>query len=152
MARVSTTLSFPFPADAAEALWLDPQRWAAFVDGFARLTGVDERWPATGGKVVWETNEGGRGRVTETVTAREPGASLTTEVDDDQLTGLQTVTFTRDEDGTTVGLALEYTIKQRNPLTPIVDRLFVRGPQRTALERTLHRFALELQDAPGAGR
>lgn len=147
MGKASTTLSVSQAAADAEALWLDPARWAAFVDGFAQLVSVDDAWPRTGAKVVWETNEGGRGQVTETVTAREPGKSLSTEVDDAYLLGTQTVTFASGDGGVaTVGLALEYTIKQRNPLTPIVDRLFVRGPQRTALERTLRRLALELQE------
>ncbi|MDQ3408652.1 MAG: hypothetical protein M3469_01535, partial [Actinomycetota bacterium] len=40
-------------------------------------------------------------------------------------------------------VALEYEIKERTALTPVVDRLFVRRAMNDSLRRTLTRFANE---------
>jgi hypothetical protein len=42
-----------------------------------------------------------------------------------------------------VTLSLEYSLKSRTPLTPVVDALFVRRAIRDSLGRTLARFAAE---------
>ncbi len=45
-----------------------------------------------------------------------------------------------------VELELEYAIKREQAAwTPLVDLLFVRRPMRESLQRTLDRFARELQ-------
>jgi hypothetical protein len=42
-----------------------------------------------------------------------------------------------------VTLTLEYRVKEHNPLTPIVDRLFIRRAMTDSLRRTLRKFANE---------
>ncbi|MCW2998357.1 MAG: hypothetical protein JWN65_1906 [Solirubrobacterales bacterium] len=146
MATVSAKLAVPYPTGAAESLWYDTGRWPGFVDGFGWLKTVEGQWPGVGARVVWDTKPGGRGRVTETVTAYEPRRMCVTEVEDDQLSGTQTVAFSPHAEGTTMQLSLQYAIKARTPLTPVVDLFFVRRTQRESLQRTLRRFALELRD------
>jgi hypothetical protein len=146
MATVSAKLAVPYPTSAAEALWYDTSRWSGFVDGFGWLKTVEGDWPRVGARVVWDTKPGGRGRVTETITAYEPRVTCSAEVEDDQLHGIQTVAFSPHAEGTTVQLTLQYTIKDRSPFTPVVDLFFVRRTQRESLQRTLRRFALELRD------
>jgi hypothetical protein len=57
----------------------------------------------------------------------------------------QRVRFERLVDGTLVALELEYRLKDRNPLTPVVDLLFIRRSLRDSLRRTLERLARELK-------
>jgi hypothetical protein len=66
-------------------------------------------------------------------------------VEDPKLSGVQRIRFEPLADGTAVGLALEYDLKEPdNPLRPIVDVLFIRRALRDALQRTLIRFGREL--------
>jgi hypothetical protein len=146
MPTVSAKLAVPYAASAAEALWYDIARWPGFIDGFGALKTIEGDWPRVGARVVWETKPGGRGRVTETVTAYEPRTSCVTEVQDDKLHGTQTIAFSPHAEGTTLQLTIAYTIKERTPFTPVVDLFFVRRTQRESLQRTLRRFALELRD------
>ncbi len=94
--------------------------------------------------MVWESGPAGRGRVTERVVAHEPLAGQTLEVEDDSILGRQWVSFNALEDGVEVELVLAYRIKRRNPLTPLVDLLFVRRLMAGSLVRTLGAFAAEL--------
>jgi hypothetical protein len=55
------------------------------------------------------------------------------------------VEFQRLADGTVVGLQLDYRLKERNPLTPVIDLLFIRRSLRDSLRRTLERLARELK-------
>jgi hypothetical protein len=48
MGRVSASIQVPGRAADAEALWYDPMRWAAWLDGFAHASKVPEEWPAGG--------------------------------------------------------------------------------------------------------
>jgi len=127
-------------------LWLDTSRWPTFVDGFGSLDKVEGDWPRPGARLVWTSHPGGRGRVVEQVTAYEARAGQTLSVEDEQTYATQRVSFTPREDGATVVLELEWRLKQRRPLMPLVDLLFIRRQQRDALQRTLRRFALELRD------
>src|SRR4051812_45397297 len=45
----------PLAPEAALRLWADPDRWAGFVEGFARVVEGDAGWPAVGSRVVWES-------------------------------------------------------------------------------------------------
>jgi uncharacterized membrane protein len=140
MRRVSASALVPGPVDEAEALWLDTDRWATFVDGFATVVERDAQWPRPGGKLVWRSTPHGRGTVHEHVT--EPGV---TEFHDDKLAGTQTVEFAPHGEHTRVTLSMEYRIEDPNALTPIVDLLFVRRAMRDALQRTVVRFSRERQ-------
>jgi hypothetical protein len=67
----------------------------------------------------------------------------TVEVEDATMTGRQTVKFDPGPEAVEVTLSLEYRIKDRTPLTPVVDLLFVRRAMADALRRTVTRFANE---------
>jgi hypothetical protein len=137
--RVSASAMVPGPVAEAEALWYDTDRWATFVDGFAAVVEKDPEWPRSG-KLVWRSTPHGRGTVHERVV--EPGTS---EFHDDRLTGTQRVEFAPQGEHTRVTLTMEYRIEDANPLTPVVDLLFVRRAVRDALQRTVVRFARERQ-------
>jgi hypothetical protein len=142
MGRASASVQVPGLASEAEALWYDPVRWPAWVDGFGHVVEVSEGWPAEG-RSVWNSTPQGRGRVMETVTAYEPRAGQTLAIEDERLRGTQRVEFTPGADATTVTLSVEYELKERAPLTWLVDALFVRRAVAASLRRTLSRFARE---------
>jgi hypothetical protein len=135
--------------DEAAALWRDPRRWSAFVEGFQRLEEVGANWPEPGAKLVWDSGPGGRGRVTEKVAASDP-TRFATQVYEDRLFGTQTATFTPDpEGGAQVRLTLQYVLTGDNPFNAVTDLLFIRRALRDALARTLGRFAVEAQEEAG---
>jgi uncharacterized membrane protein len=144
MSRVAVRIRVDQPVGAAEALWYDPERWPAFIDGFHHVVTVDAGWPAAGARSVWDSTPAGRGRVSERVVEYEPGAGQALAVEDPRMRGTQRVRFVPLEDGAEVRLELEYELKEGNVLTPLVDLLFIRRALRDALRRTLARFAREL--------
>ena len=142
MGRAKASVEVPGLASEAEALWYDPVRWPAFVDGFGHVIEVTDEWPASG-RAVWNSAPGGRERVVEEVVAYEPRAGQTLAVEDSRVRGTQRVAFTPGSDHTKVTLILEYEIKERTPVTWLVDALFVRRAMAASLRRTLARFARE---------
>lgn len=144
MGRARVALDLPGTPEGAEALWHDLSRWPGFVDGFRHAVKVEGGWPAAGGRLVWDSRPGGRGRVVEWVTACEPGRGQTAEVEDERLRGTQTIAFVPLRDGVEVALELRYALKARNPLTPIVDLLFIRRALADSLRRTVRRLGDEL--------
>ena len=74
----------------------------------------------------------------------EPHAGQSVEVQDDQLYGVQSVSFAAVEDGTVVALELDYRLISSNPLKGLLDLLFVRRAIAESLGRTLARFGREL--------
>jgi hypothetical protein len=129
----------------AEALWYDTARWSSFVDGFGRLGNVDEGWPREGATVVWDSRPGGRGRVLERVARYAAGDGQDVEVEDERVTGTQSVRFAASgEDRVAVSLELRYRLKRQYPGSAIVDLVFIRRAMRDSLARTLRRFAIEL--------
>jgi uncharacterized membrane protein len=147
MATVDATLSVPGSVHDAETLWYDTTRWVAWVDGLDSIVAVDGDWPRVGGRVVWESGPAGRGRVTEQVVGYEQLSGQTLEIEDDSIRGRQSVTFTPAGDGVEMDLRLEYKIKKRSIVMPIVDLLFIRNAVRASLRATLTRFGLELEAA-----
>ena len=145
MGRARAVIELPAQVSAAEALWYDVRRWPSFVDGFAHAAKVEDGWPAVGGRLVWDSTPHGRGRVIERVTEHSPGAGHATEVEDPRLRGTQEVRFEALQDGTAIALQLEYRLKDRTPLTPVVDLLFIRRSLRDSLRRTLSRLGRELK-------
>jgi len=141
---VSAAAVVPGPLEDARALWFDTRRWPTFVDGFRTVVRVDSEWPASG-SIVWDSTPHGSGRTVERVTG--PGIA---EIESERLRGTQTVTFEPGGDEVRVIVRLEYALKERNPLTPLVDRLFVRRALRDALVRTVRRYAAE-RTADAAG-
>jgi Polyketide cyclase / dehydrase and lipid transport len=143
--RVRAAVTVPGLAFEAEALWYDPRRWPAWVDGFGHVFKLEGEWPAPGARAVWDSRPGGRGRVVERVTAYEARTGQTLAVEDEKLRGTQKVTFAPGPDGVEVALELEYEIKQANLFTPVTDLLFIRRAMRESLQRSLNRFARELR-------
>ena len=138
----------PLPPEQAAALWSDPDRWASFVEGFARLVERGQEWPSEGARVVWESIPGGRGRVTERVVAHGP-EHLATQVFEERLAGTQTAHFAAEEGGSRATLELEYELEQSGPINAVADALFIRRALRDALARTLRRFAVEAEEQAG---
>ena len=134
----------PLPPERAIGLWTDLRRWFSFVEGFARTLRVDPAWPEAGATLVWESRPGGRGRVTERVRAYEPDARIATEILEEALSGVQTVRFTPQGDGTRVELELEYQLtKYTGVVGRVADVLFIRRALSDSLRRTLRRYAVE---------
>ena len=133
----------PGLASEAEALWYDPQRWPAWVDGFGHVV-----------KLEGDVAGGGRARRVG-LAARRPRARRRARVGlrgargadargrGREAAGTQTVTFEPGADGVEVALELEYELKQRNVFTPLTDVLFIRRALRDSLRRSLTRFAHE---------
>ena len=144
MGRVRASVVVPGLASEAEALWYDTTRWASFVDGLHHIARLEGDWPRAGARVLWDSAPGGRGRVEERVVAYAAREGQTVAVEDEKIRGTQRVSFTPTDAGVTVTLALEYTPKERRPGMVLVDLLFIRRPQREALERTLRRFRIEV--------
>jgi hypothetical protein len=142
VSRATASIEVPGLASEAEALWYDPVRWAAWIDGFGHVVELSDGWPAEG-TLKWDSTPGGRGRVLETVTAYEPRSGQALAVEDSRLRGTQRVEFTPGPDAVKVTLTLEYELKERYPLTWFVDALFVRRAIAASLRRTLARFAHE---------
>ncbi|MEA2156174.1 MAG: hypothetical protein QOE11_2314 [Solirubrobacteraceae bacterium] len=129
----------------AEALWHDLRRWPGFVDGFASIGRLQGEWPQPGARVLWDSRPGGRGRVSETVLAHEPGASHRVRVEDPQLHGTQSVFFETLGSSCDMTLELAYELKRPGVGGVLTDLFFVRHALRESLRRTLDRFAIELQ-------
>jgi hypothetical protein len=144
--RVAARVDVPVLASAAEELWYDTRRWPAFVDGLKHVAAVEGDWPSPGARVIWDSHPGGRGRVVERVVAHEPRAGQTVEVEDEKIRGIQRVGFAPHDGGVLVTLELDYELKERRGVVPVVDLLFIRRPQRESLERTLRRFRVEARD------
>ena len=71
-------------------------------------------------------------------------------VEDERLIGHQEVAFAPVPDGVEVTVRFEYQLRNRTPVTPVVDRLFIRRAVRDALARTLRRYAIELESEVSA--
>lgn len=145
MGRAKATEGFASSVQDAERLWYDTARWPAWIDGLAQVTDVAGDWPAAGASVTWESTPAGRGRVLERVVSYAPGTGQTLDVDDASLRGRQSVAFHGLLDGgVSVELTLEYQLKARSILTPIVDVLFIRRAIAGSMRVTLARFGAEL--------
>ena len=146
MGRAKAGIDLPVQVSVAEGLWYDTSRWPVFVDGFGHVAKLEGEWPRAGSRLVWDSVPAGRGRVVERVTHYVVREGQTVEVEDEQMTGTQTVTFTaRDRGGCRVELDLRWTLKRSNALSPVVDLLYVRRAFTDALRRTLSRYAREVR-------
>ena len=135
MGRVTIEAQLPGEAGDARELWYDTARWPTFVDGFRSVIRADPAWPESG-SLVWESTPHGDGRTRETVVAPD-----VMRIESERLQATRTVTFEGDE----MHVELVYELKQRNPLTPLVDALFIRRAIRDSLYRTVGRYLLELR-------
>jgi hypothetical protein len=146
MGRTAASVDLEVQVSDAEALWYDPTRWPVFVDGFKAVVKTEGTWPQEGARLVWDSVPEGRGRVVEVVTAYEVRRGQTVEVEDAKVTATQTVRFTpRTAGRSQLHVELRWQLKDRTPLTPVFDLLFVRRGFTDALRRTLDRFAREVR-------
>jgi polyketide cyclase/dehydrase/lipid transport protein len=145
MGRVSARADVPGQTSDAEELWYDHRRWPSFIDGCKHIESVEGDWPHTGATVIWDSFPKGRGRVLEEVVGYEARVGQSLAVEDEKIRGTQRVSFVPHAGGVTVSLELDYELKEKRGKFGAFDRLFVRRPQREALERTLRRFAREVQ-------
>ena len=144
MATTSAVRHVELDPGRAWALWTDVRRWPTFVEGFSGVEDRTREWPAKGARIIWNSIPGGRGRVTEKVTESEPASRFSTTVFEESMSGTQTTTFARAEDGRTrVELSLDYTLTREGWLRALADVLFIRRALNQALNRTLARFAAE---------
>ena len=148
MRTVRVAAAVPLGPEAAVALWRDPRRWPAFVEGLRRISEQSPEWPAEGARVVWESGAPGRGRVTEKVASSSP-TRFATHVYEERLAGRQTFEALEDQRGSRIELSLEYELTGGGPLRGLTDVLFVRRAVRDALARTLRRFAVEAEEEAG---
>ncbi len=148
--RVSTVL--PGTVPEVEQCWYDTSRWPSWIDGLDQVLAVAGPWPEVGSVVTWESGPAGRGRVTERVVSHEALAGQTVEVEDVSIRGRQSVAFTARLDAVQIGLTLEYALKRRSPVSPIVDALFIKRAMAASLNVTLAHFAVELRATRRGGR
>lgn len=140
----------PGSVHEAETCWCDVSGWPEWVDGLARVLGVEGDWPRKGSRVHWESGPAGRGEVSEGVIEYVPLERLVVFVEDSLMEGTQSVSFEPAPGGVTVELALTYRVRRRTPLTPLVEWLFVRRPMTMSMSRTLERFGWVLEASRGA--
>lgn len=141
MRAISAVRVVEGPGVEVERLWHDRSRWASWIDGFHHLAKLTGEWPQAGARRIWSTRPGGRGLVSETVTAYEAGAGQALAFEDESLSGEQRVRFETDGVRTRITVRVELEPKAR--LAP-GRRWWLRRRQRQALERTLTRFSHEL--------
>lgn len=151
MPRVSARIELPGRVYDAETCWYDLERWPEWVDGLAEIVEVQGDWPRRGATVVWESGPAGRGAVRERVVEYEPRLGQASEVEDDSITARQRVAFAPAGQGVEVGLSLDYRLKRRSPVSPLVDLLFIRRLMEASLGRTLTQFAVVLSDSSPRG-
>jgi hypothetical protein len=144
MGRVSASIAVPGLASEAEALWYDTSRWPTFIDGLHHVARLEGDWPHAGARVLWDSNPGGRGRVQERVLEFVAREGQTVAVEDEKIHGTQRISFTPEAASVTVALELRYTLKESRSGLALFDLLFIRRPQREALQRTLRRFRTEV--------
>jgi hypothetical protein len=150
VATVRVSAVFPGTVHEAETCWYDTARWPDWVDELARVSLVEGPWPAAGAIVMWQSGPAGRGRVQQRVVEYEPLEGQAVEIEDDSIAGEQRVTFVPAGDEVEVILTLDYKIKRRNPLTPLIDLLFIRRLMAASASRTLTRFGGALAASRGA--
>jgi hypothetical protein len=140
---VRATTTVPGRVVEAEELWYDPHRWAAWIDGFGHVAKLEGDWPREGARLLWDSRPDGRGRVSETVVSYEARAGQTLAVEDRRLAGTQRIAFEPAGDEVRLSLTLEYRLKERSLITPIIDVVFIRRALQASLQRTLARFGHE---------
>jgi hypothetical protein len=138
---ISTSVVVHGPAVEVEQLWHDPSRWASWIDGFAHLSKLDDHWPLEGARRVWVTPPGGRGLISETVTAYTAGANHALEFEDERVRGVQRVRL--ESDGTRTRITVAIDLATKAYLAP-ARKWWLRRQFADSLRRSLRRFEYEL--------
>ena len=152
MAEVEATVDIPAPLADVWDLYFDPQRWPAWVDGFASVASSNG-YPEAGGRLSWRSTPAGRGDVSERVLEHEPRRLHRVAFTDPGAEGELEVRFEMVPGGeadrrTRVSQRLSYRLSSGGPLRAITDRLFIRAQMRGSIERSL----AELRTEAEAGR
>lgn len=139
--EVEAEVEIPAPIADVWEVYIDPERWPMWVDGFARITASDG-YPDRGGTMSWESTPAGRGRVSERVLEHEPRrvhriAYVDPGSEGELETRFEQVPAAGEERRTKVSQRLAYRLGDSSPLTAITDRLFIRSQMRRSLERSL---------------
>lgn len=133
-------------AEAWEAITV-PDRRAAWVDGLQSLVATEPGWPAPGATMRWRSMAGGRGEVTERVTASEHRRRLVIEYADQSAIGSDELTVSLAGEGQVqLRRRIAYKPRRMGILGPLTDPFFMRPEMRRAAERELERLARELED------
>jgi uncharacterized membrane protein len=139
-------------ASLAEAwgYYFDPRGWPAWVDGFGAVEAVDG-YPSDGGTLTWRSVSAGRGRVTERVLEHQPRQRHRIAFNDPESRGELLTEMAVEGEGTRVALTIRYRLARGGPFAALTDVLFVRPQVRRSLERTLARFAREIEGLSSGG-
>ena len=147
MGRVKASVTVPGRAAQAESVWYDRSRWASWIDGFGHLVSLEEAWPGTGARRVWDAKpppQARRGRVVEHVLAHETRTGQTLGVEDEHVEGREDVAFAPEGDGVRVTLTRTWSRKGGGgPFGLLADALVERPRVQASLRATLARFAAE---------
>lgn len=146
---VKASIIVPGRAVEAEQLWYDRTRWPSWIDGFGKVVRLDDAWPQTGAKLVWDAPPGSRGRVVERVTRYEPRLGQSLDFEDATWTGVRRVTFEPGLEQTRITLEVSPEPKER---VPPARKWWFRRRLRESLQRTLTRFSYELAAERQFGR
>ena len=91
MGRATASIEVPGLASEAEALWYDPVRWPAWVDGFGHVVELPEAMARRRARCGGTARRRAAAACVETVTAYEPRSGQTLTVEDSRLRGTQRV-------------------------------------------------------------
>lgn len=146
MARLDQSLLVECSLAEAWDAYFDARGWQAWVDGFGAVES-SEGYPEAGSTLVWSSTPAGRGKVRERVLEHQPRRRHRIEFSDPASAGTMLTTFEIEGEGTRVTLELDYRLQRGGLLSPLTDRLFVRGQLRQSLQRTLLRFKHAAEEA-----
>ena len=153
MGRASATIRVPGRASEAEALWYDPVRWPAWIDGFGHVVELAETWPVERPRSPGTASPAGRGRVLETRRRlRAARAGRRSRSRTAACAAPSAVAFTPGPDDVEVALTLDYELKERNPLTPLIDLLFIRRAVAAVAAPDARALRPRAARGPGVGR
>jgi hypothetical protein len=148
MSRITEALLVDGSLKEVWDLYFDPDRWAAWVDGFASVERSDG-YPEAGGTLVWRSNPAGRGTVTERVVEHAPRTRHRTDWTDPESRGELLSEFGVEGESVRVSLTLDYRLARGGPFAWLTERLFVRGQVRRSLQRSLERLKREAEASSG---
>ena len=81
--------------------------------------------------------------MTERIVSYEPLRGVALDVEDGSISARQTVSFIPAQDGVQVELELDYRLRRRSLISPLVDVLFIKRAMAASLAATVNRFGAE---------
>jgi uncharacterized protein YndB with AHSA1/START domain len=151
VSRVEAAVEIEAPLAEVWALYFDPERWPAWVDGFAAVIS-ELGYPEAGGVLNWRSTPAGRGEVHEQVVAHEPRSLHRVDYRDPGSEGTLETTFEMRPAGesgsgrrTLVAQHLDYRLTDGGPFAALTDLFFIRSQMRQSLQRSLSDLRLEAE-------